>query len=153
METGFRLALPTRGRREGGASVCPSPKEGPGNSLCFSLLVRQNIFPREQTALPAASCQSRCLGVLGDGWTVCPEPCVSGSKTVWPAPRTGTASECEALGGGSRRVVVPPGTSCKWVWDLRSQNHRLQSPHQVSSGTTAPVPGARRWWAAQAAGH
>lgn len=50
-----------------GASVCPSPREGSGNSLCssLSLLVRQNIFQSEQTTLPAVSVSERVLGSVG----------------------------------------------------------------------------------------
>lgn len=78
-----------------GASVCPSPGEGTGNSLCspLSLLVRQNIFPCEQTALPAVSASERVLGSVGR-WleslprALCPraQDTVAGSS-CWNCPR------------------------------------------------------------------
>lgn len=47
-------------------SICPSLGEGTGNSLCsLSLLVQQNTFPSEQTALPAVSVSERVLGSVG----------------------------------------------------------------------------------------
>lgn len=66
METGFCLALPTRGRREGGGVSVPLPQGGARElTPLLSLPVRQNIFPCEQTTLPAVSVSERVLGSVG----------------------------------------------------------------------------------------